>query len=123
MQVFSLRGDKRKIPSYTRSLSQLLDTSDIRTLGRYILELKQRRENKLQNKGSDAWIDHDKDAWIDNDKGDHYHYQFKHHNLELKDVSLFNCCDAWILDIDLYSWVPNVQQICNNHFLEQELSS
>ena len=49
MQVFSLRGDKRKIPSYTRSLSQLLDTSDIRTLGRYILELKQRRENKLQN--------------------------------------------------------------------------
>ena len=31
------------------SLFKLLDTPDIKKLGRYILELKQHRENKLQN--------------------------------------------------------------------------
>ena len=34
-------------PSLT--LSKLLDTPDIKELGRYMLELKQYRENKLQN--------------------------------------------------------------------------
>ena len=38
-----------KIPRYTRTLSKLLDTPNIKKLGRYILELKQHRENKLQN--------------------------------------------------------------------------
>mgnify|MGYP007069684085 CR=1 FL=1 len=43
----SLLWDNGKIPRHTRTLSKLLDTPDIKTLGRYILELKQHRENKL----------------------------------------------------------------------------
>ena len=51
-----------KCPTYTKirakyqdilepspTLSKVLDTPDIKKLGRYILELKQHRENKLQN--------------------------------------------------------------------------
>mgnify|MGYP007065656147 CR=1 FL=1 len=49
MQMSNLRRDKGKIPRHTRTLSKLLDTPDIKKLGRYILELKQHRENKLQN--------------------------------------------------------------------------
>ena len=52
MQVSNLHRDKGKIPRHTQTLPtlfKLLDTLDIKKLWRYILELKQHRENKLQN--------------------------------------------------------------------------
>ena len=49
MQVSNLHWDKGKIPRHTQTLSKLLDTPYTNKLGRYIIELKQHRANKLQN--------------------------------------------------------------------------
>ena len=45
----NIREKYKDILGPSPTLSQLLDTSDIKTLGMYILELKRHRENKLQN--------------------------------------------------------------------------
>ena len=44
-----IRAKYQDIPGPSPTLSKLLDTLDIKKLGKYILELKQHRENKLQN--------------------------------------------------------------------------
>ena len=49
MQMSNLRQHKQKGSINTWTLSQLSDTSDIKTLGRCILELKWDRESKLQD--------------------------------------------------------------------------
>ena len=48
-ECFRVFQDKGKIPRHIRTLSKLLDTPNIKKLGRYILELKHHRENKLEN--------------------------------------------------------------------------
>ena len=45
----NIREKYKDILGPSLTLSQLLDTSHIKTLGMYILELKRHRENKLQN--------------------------------------------------------------------------
>ena len=49
MQMPNLCRDTGGIPRHTRTLSKLLDTLNVKRLGRYILDLKQHRENKLQS--------------------------------------------------------------------------
>ena len=45
----NLCQEKGEIPRHPRTLSKVLDTPDIKRLGRFILELKQHREDKLQS--------------------------------------------------------------------------
>ena len=44
-----IRAKYQDIPGPSPTLSTLLDTPNVKRLGRYILDLKQHRENKLQS--------------------------------------------------------------------------
>ena len=58
MQVPNLCRDTGGIRRNIRTLSKLLDTPSVKRLGRYILELKQHRENDLQSVNHNPFTTH-----------------------------------------------------------------